>query len=103
MRGIGNKAIPYPYGVDSPRVGATAADSQITVNDSFTTWLMFKSSKANSIWIPLRSLDWSWSASMKLDVGVDWTWKLIYAMHSQNPSSSETTVFPQWNGLSVDL
>ncbi|MBS1329019.1 MAG: hypothetical protein HP043_03345 [Dialister sp.] len=100
---VGDVGIPYPFISDSPAVGATEKDSQITVNDSFTTWLMFKSSKADSIWIPLRSLDWSWSASMKLDVGIDWEWKLIYAMHDQNPSSSETTVFPQWNGLSGDL
>lgn len=70
--------------------------TRLTISDSFTTWLMFKSSKTNSNWVPVREFDWSWGA-----VAVPRAGTFPQAGESQTlpPSQygAETTRFPLWS------
>lgn len=85
---------PYPGNDDSPGVDLTSSYTQRTVNDGYQTYLMFKPSIANSIWVPLRVLSWSWSGTATLSGG---TWNLSNANHSQNPVGADAIIHPKWN------
>ena len=71
-----------------------------TVSDTFTMWLMFKPSNTDSIWVPLRSINWSWSGTATRS---GTTWTLTSPGDTPNPSSSTTTTFPTWVGNCKDL
>jgi hypothetical protein len=72
--------------------------STITRNDRFSLYLMFKSSKDNSIWIPLRRLDWWWSAQVVSTSGTN-TWSIqSYSYQNINlPISQEDHSPPEWS------
>jgi hypothetical protein len=56
-------------------------------------WMMFKPDGGQ--WVPLRAVNWSWSGSATNNAG---TWTLESgSTHSVNPSSFDTTTYPQWN------
>lgn len=77
---------------DSPGQGLSASYEQVSISDQFTMWTMFKPSGTDSIWVPLRSLDWSWSGSA---TRTDTTWTLAESGKSAG-ASSDTSVFPEW-------
>ncbi|MFU8778446.1 MAG: hypothetical protein ACNA7M_12360 [Roseovarius sp.] len=66
-------------------------------NDQFKLFLMYKPNTANSIWVTLRLLQWHWSGSATKNLQTD-VWSLDPgAASSQNPGSSDSTVFPEWD------
>ena len=100
---------PYPYNVpgynnataDSPYAllfgNATNAPYK-TVSDSsaFTMWLMFQPAGGN--WVPLASLDWSWSGTATL-TNVPTSGNYWNLTSSHPPSRSygySTVVYPRW-------
>jgi hypothetical protein len=82
--------------------------SQTTVNDSFETWVMYKPKAKDgfkTVWIPIRKLSWSWSASATYNgnswfgnwhfVASDWSLTFTPTPHVQ---FSKTNDFPKWVG-----
>jgi len=63
---------------------------------------MFKPSGASSIWVPLRvikNLSWSGKATRTSAA----TWTLDSSNNNNNPTSLDTTDFPEWNGNILNL
>ncbi len=66
---------------------------ELSISDSFETWLMFQSGLAGSSWVPLRKLQWSWGAS----VLVTHPYGQINNVGSGNITGIPTTQFPSWS------
>jgi hypothetical protein len=61
-------------------------------------WLGYKHN-TQSIWVPLRRVDWTWSGSASDNDG---TWELNEETHSVNPEDENTYEFPVWIQVSVN-
>lgn len=99
----------YPYAaVNSP----TASDSpgfilsspplpspvqSITISNTWTMWLMFKPSGANSVWVPLKKASWSWSSSATRQP--DGTYIKGTSNDPSNVTFVDATQHPQWSNL----
>ena len=68
---------------------------QVSASDSFTMWLMYNPGGTDSIWVPLRLTNWSWSGTATRSGSI---WELTGSSNTANPSSSATTTFPEWTG-----
>lgn len=94
-------AIAYsnnPVTSDSPGLRLDNGNcTEAKVSDEFRMWLMFKPDEPDSIWVPLRSVAWSWSGKAKKKNS---KWQLTGAHNTVNPRSSDTTNFPIWFGNS---
>jgi hypothetical protein len=64
-----------------------------TLNDSYEMFLMFQPDVANSIWVPLRKVSWSWTADATYDQS---TITLVSSSQSTNPSDTDCLTHPQW-------
>ena len=86
---------------DTPQQGVYGYQ-HITVYDHFQTYLMYKygGDSANSIWVTLQTLSWSWNATG--DLGTNGIWTLSGTSLTNSPSSDSTTL-PQWNGIGQHL
>lgn len=96
-------SLPYgnlPSVSDNPHAILPNDATTVVVGSTYTMWLMFKPSGGDSIWIPLRSVDWRWSGTAKQQDGM---WTITKSDHSESPESVETTKFPIWNGNVKDL
>jgi hypothetical protein len=105
----------YPYSavlssgeaIDSPNVSLDSIDvalstqggiaTNATLNDTFTTWLMYQPDKPNSIPVPLKFVSWSVSGQAKKINGV-WT-KAAGSASANQPG--DTLSFPEWTTVSV--
>ena len=89
----------FPYGIlyDAPGEPFDPGDIQITANDSFTIYVIFKPSSANSVWVPIRKLSWSWAGD-----GL-FSRTLNSSSHSASQGSSDATDHPQWSGNVISL
>lgn len=88
---------PYPFNEDSPDTSLSNTYLEKQVNTGrVETWLMFKPSLSNSIWVPVSKIDWSWSGRA---VRSGSTWTLVSGSHTQNPSGTDSTTHPQWTRL----
>jgi hypothetical protein len=67
--------------------------TEYEASDTFRYWILYKSDKADSIWIPLGVLDWDWKGKATLSAG---TWTLSGTGNAVDPSGSETLKFPEW-------
>ena len=86
----------YPNTDDSPASSLPLSGfKKVTVADSFTMWLMFKPAGGDSIWVPLQSVNWSWSATATKDAAGSWQ---LDSSDKTNGSPIEPTAFPTWNG-----
>lgn len=87
---------------DSPSEG-TAGDVNlgsavsITRNDSFTSYLMFKSNKPGSSWVPLRDVSWYWGFTVDRTTGIA-QWCLTSASMGYTPPVVATS-YPSWDGV----
>ena len=75
-----------PAGYGDPTRIYTAA------NDNFVMYLMFKYDP-NSIYVPMQSVNWSWSGSATNSAGV---WQIISQQPPSNLSVNPDPGFPQW-------
>ena len=91
--------VSYPYisGLsmnDSPNIRLLTTVDITTVNDSAKSWLMFKPNLTNSIWIPLKKIDWAWAGNARRNPNNPAEWQLI-SYTDPNPTVTATT-FPEW-------
>jgi hypothetical protein len=63
-------------------------------NDSFTLTAMFKSTASESIWVPLKKVDWGWQGSAYLTSNGTWA---LGSGSSTTPTAQVTTTYPIWN------
>jgi hypothetical protein len=93
----------FPYDTrnptnDSPGSGLSSSYLQSTISQNFDMYLMFKPSNANSIWVPLRKVNWFWNAGATRNVSIN-QWSLNSgSMRNVDPPSVDTIVHPTWNG-----
>jgi hypothetical protein len=98
-------SFPYPLDADATSVNLKTSDSPGVFLPQTATaastdygaimWLMFQPSgtSGNPIWVPLRKVSWSWSASATKSGS---TWSITSHNDPHNLSASETSDFPQW-------
>lgn len=94
----------FPYGepnsgdeADSPfeKLDSPRSYSSISVNDTFTMWLLFKPKNlpGTSIYVPLKKVNWSWSGTGTRSAS---GWILLNTANTQNPTGVDTVDFPEW-------
>jgi hypothetical protein len=86
------KAIMQADSPTSPLAGYKKA----TADDSFETYLMYKPSGADSVWVTLRMLTWNWSGTAALGGGGWGVAGGTPANPSQNIDSSDSATLPEW-------
>ena len=104
-----NKAIVldtfFPYGghqakptiSDTPSVLLEENYDKYTVLMAFKTWLIFKPTGSDSIWIPLRHFAWEWRATAEKDSNNDWHVTQRGGSEEQSVSDQPTTDHPTWS------
>jgi len=70
--------------------------SSFTRADSFVDYLMFKSSKPNSIWTPIMQLTWNWGGTADYSLPNGWS---LGAYTNASPKPSAYYSFPEWTGI----
>jgi hypothetical protein len=102
----------YPYVLnqtsmrDTPRQdlsGGTTVLQFADYNGRWDLFLMFKPSGVDSVWVPLKGLNWSWHGTATLIQGSNppqWTPNGITEPGS--PAGTDTTDYPIWTNLVVD-
>ena len=90
VNGVGQE-----WASDSPGT-ALDGDFEYVINESFTMHLMFKPqvNAANTIWVPLRKINWSWSGQTALLNG---SYTLSNGNRSVDESDMDTTSHPVWD------
>jgi hypothetical protein len=82
---------------DSPASGIGAFKT-FNRSDSFSTWLIYQSSKANSILVPIQKFDWSWSGSATSKDGTNGNFDpSSNAGTASVGSPSDTIFYPSWS------
>jgi hypothetical protein len=109
--------VTYPYPPNTPQLPNQMTDSpgqqlsgvsvnnvlqnwkRVEVADSANTWVMFKSSTADSIWVPLAAVNWGWNAvAEKVDKQ---TW-VKDSGSAPGPTGISPLDFPQWTANVAD-
>ncbi len=88
---------PYTSGLsmnDSPYIQLLTTVDRTIVNDSAKSWLMFKPNLSNSIWIPMKKVDWAWAADARRNPNNPSEWQLI-SYTDPNPTVTAIS-FPEW-------
>ena len=83
---------------DSPQSGTQPFERTLSRSDGFRTYLVYKPSGADSIWVSLGRLDWSWAGSARREGDgrrARWIGPLQPAW-TANPVGSATSELPQW-------
>jgi len=92
---------------DSPgwTLGNPPVHSDQNGTDDFATYLMFKPESADSIWVTLRKLTWSWScAAEAVDTGIGVYWFKATGSGSSSASSQvDVVTLPEWDSAFSDL
>lgn len=86
---------------DSPRtilVGLTAA----TREDRFKSYLMYRPSGGDNIWVTLKRMDWYWKGSAQYD-GTVWSVVPNSTGSSTNPTGTDSTDLPIWGVRVQDI
>lgn len=97
----------YPYtnaatAFDAPGEDLFTNSLEGVTDDRFTMWLMYKPPGANSIEVPLQSVNWNWNGHAQFTNGA---WSLISRYPTSGPTqlpSNDTTNFPQWVGVMIN-
>ncbi len=88
---------------DSPGQPTLASYSSASANDSFTMYLMFRhDSLASDVYVPLKSVDWSWAASAVITNATSNQWQLISPQYP-SPTVNENPDYPQWTTWLIPL
>jgi len=78
---------------DCPRI--IVGNHYTSVNSEFITYLRFKPSTADAIWVTLRQASWSWVAEASYDSEGR---PILPINNVSGPSFSDSTAFPVWTG-----
>lgn len=84
---------------DSPTNPLSAFPNALknTGEDKFELYLMYKSNKSSSIWVPLGLLRWDWKGEARRASTSD-SWSIHGTpTFTKDPSGSDTHDFPEWN------
>jgi hypothetical protein len=89
---------PYRPGLlleDSPDISLTMGFDRVTVNDSASAYLMFRSNTSDSIWIPMKVFTWTWGGLVERPNVSNNDW---FKINSFNPLPFEQVgaSFPEW-------
>lgn len=85
------------YAEDSPRVPLQTCDG-VQVNHSFSMYFLFRATRGDTDWVPLRKVDWKWIASAT-KMGGTWgtpTSTSPTASGPNKPVDTDTTIHPKW-------
>ena len=85
-----------PTNEDAPMQAANPPSNfqGVSCENNFSTYLMFKLN-ADAHFVPLRRVDWSWSALAALsESGTNW--ELVRATNTINPTDSNCIRYPYW-------
>ena len=84
---------------DSPSaiLPATGPIMRVAASDQFIAYLMYKPAGANSIWVTVQTMVWSWSGSAKYSYGPKLGPK-TGATYSKAPKAANNTTLPTWGG-----
>ncbi len=87
--------IEQEWASDSPGSGPLNGDLEYTADDSFTMHLMFKPqvNAANTIWVPLRQINWSWNGHAVLSNG---NYSLADGSAPPPGADADSTSHPLW-------
>jgi len=69
-----------------------------SATDSYVTWLMYKPTATNSIWVPLIAVDWGWSGSALLD-GVGNVTSETAAISGIAIDNTNSYLWPTWSSV----
>ena len=109
---VGRGNPPAESAGDSPRDSLVLLHprvdlDEITVSDSYTTWLMFKPIGSDSCWVPLQTFTWVWGVTAtriihydpmgNRDNSIPDGMSLSSITLPGNHTGTPTTIHPQWN------
>lgn len=98
--GLGDAVVVSTSGFSGVSSGSrfTTTDNIVSVAGKFETYLMYKPSGTDSIWVTLGLLNWSWNGAAGRDT--DGVWQLGTGASPQtgdpNPKSVNNTQLPKW-------
>ena len=81
---------------DSPATSLSSSFTNVNRSDSYTTHLMFQATNAAAIAVPIKKVDWSWSATAVLTSAASNVWNVISATPPLNPVPLNSTSYPTW-------
>jgi hypothetical protein len=87
---------------DSPSVRLEPDMSHWSRTDSFASYLMFRPSGSNTIWVPLRHVPWDWHGSATR-TGTPNVWVLDPGSGKNVGPDVNSTAEPEWSGRAQDL
>jgi hypothetical protein len=109
----GGSAFPLDGGVcsrsctagapDLPEAGGITDDIlRVNVFADFKLFLMYRPDGPDNIWVPLREVDWGWTASAEHAAGTSWTSEALVAQPLRGPTIIDAypsrATFPEWQG-----
>lgn len=81
---------------DSPQTPVVSYARTLSRSDRFKTYLVYRPSGADSIWVSLGRLDWSWSGGARRE-GRRGRWNgPLNPLWTTNPVGSPTSELPEW-------
>jgi hypothetical protein len=96
-----DKTYPYspgPEATDAPGVPVGYLDLNISVKNHFEMYLMFKPEGEDSIFVPLRVLDWDWTVlAGRKGINDENKWDISGSKISKDPQDRKAEDYPQWN------
>lgn len=90
--------VPLPYYVDYP-AEPVAGSAEVWRSDTFTSYLLFQPPTSNSIPVPLKKLQWSWSGLAQIN-GAD-GWEVLSsstALYNVNVNAG----YPTWTSNTIN-
>ena len=95
-----NPFLGYPKTSDSPGSEPFWSDTiEFSINDTFSMFLMYKSNAPTAHWVPLRKIDWEWSAKAE---GTKDSWSLTSSSKSGDAVGPKHHVHPKWTNKMSD-
>jgi hypothetical protein len=88
---------PYIWSNDSPGEPAPLSYQGLSRQESFSAFVMYKSSASSSIWVPMTVGTWSWGG-----IGTNsGSWTLVSSNYAplSCTTSTGTAGFPQWTNI----
>ncbi|MBC7881437.1 MAG: hypothetical protein H7Y37_08885 [Anaerolineae bacterium] len=97
----------YPYAFydtntkrtnDTPTTTLDDRFSSVARADSFTMWLMFKPDQTDSTWVPISSVEWSWSGAVERNPAQPGGWIFTAGGTPSKAANSfvNNLLFPTW-------
>jgi hypothetical protein len=100
-------AYPFVYNTgvqmeDSPDAPLDSSWSHLSYTASFVSYVMFKPSGTDAIWVPLKKVSWSWTAGATR-TGSPNTWTLDAGSSKTVNAAADATAEPQWSARVQDV